>query len=106
MRHRDQHACMKQWNFAFLRITHNQVATLAREQCFQRAGQLVESGMNDTTVESGCLAACRLVFFERYDRKAFQRKLASNGAADNAARAYDADVVHRSGKSVKMPSTG
>ena len=105
MRDRDQHACVQQSDSSFFRVAHDEAAAFASELGFQRARSFVESGMDDTTVESRCLLACRVVLLQPHHRQTPEREFACNGAADNSSCAYDADVDHRSGKSVKMPST-
>src|SRR5262245_45566881 len=88
-----------------LGVADDHSASLPRQLRFQCSRNLVKAGVDHLTVPAGCFPARFVMPFQGGDGKALKGKLAGNGASNDPTAAYDAHVEHRSGKSVKMPST-
>ena len=86
-------------------IARDQCASFPRQFRLERTRSLMEPRMDHTAVQPRRFLARSVVLLDACGREALHRKLSRNGAADNASGAYDADVKHRSGKSLKMAST-
>src|SRR4029453_10185641 len=70
---------------------------------FQCSRNFVKTRMNDVAVVTRRFLAEGVVLLDECNRQIPLRQLACDGATDDSC-AYDADVEHRSGKSVKIPS--
>ena len=105
MRNRNEHSGSEKPDAAFLGISDEEPATFAGKLGLECSKNFVKSGMHHTAVEAGCLLTGGFVLLDARYGESLLGQLACNRAADNAAGSYDADIEHRSGKSVKIPST-
>src|SRR5689334_17138929 len=87
------------------RVLRDQCAAFARQLCFKTARCFVKAGVNDPAIQTGNFLARHGMLFKTNHRQPPASKFARNGAADDAAGAYNACVKHLSGKSLNTPST-
>src|SRR5437867_4994360 len=101
----DKHSCSQDADVMFVGILRNQCAPFARKLRFECAGSLVKPGMDHAAIETRGFLAGPAVFLNAGYRQTLPGEFSRNCAPDNASAAYDADVKHRSGKSLKIAST-
>ena len=103
MRNSNKHARSQKLDSSALGVLTDSTTAFKGQFRFECSRFFVESGVDDSAVQSRCFFGGALVFLDYGYRQPALSQFSGDSAADDA-RTYDANVAHSSGKSVKIPS--